>query len=135
MPRENISHLHMSLLLNADLNALTEVPAEIGNLSNLVTLHLGELNWNQKQTDSQHIMKIIVVVCFVMHGLCQEVTSNTCTCLCLINADGNQQPKPTWKDLFLGVLNSWKRFKFFDGIVDHGIPNYVKAITKLIKAQ
>lgn len=51
------------------------------------------------------------------------------------NADGNQQPKPTWKDLFLGVLNSWKRFKFFDGIVDHGIPNYVKAITKLIKAQ
>ena len=51
------------------------------------------------------------------------------------NADGNQQTKPTWKDLFLGVLNSWKRFKFFDGIVDHGIPNYVKAITKLIKAQ
>ena len=51
------------------------------------------------------------------------------------NADGNHQPKPTWKDLFLGVLNSWKRFKFFDGIVDHGIPNYVKAITKLIKAQ
>ena len=51
------------------------------------------------------------------------------------NADGNQQPKPTWKDLFLGVLNSWKRFKFFDGIVDHDIPNYVKAITKLIKAQ
>ena len=51
------------------------------------------------------------------------------------NADGNQQPKPTWKDLFLGVLNSWKRFKFFDGIVDHGIPNYVKAIKKLIRAQ
>lgn len=51
------------------------------------------------------------------------------------NADGNQQTKPTWKDLFLGILNSWKRFKFFDGIVDHGIPNYVKAITKLIKAQ
>ena len=51
------------------------------------------------------------------------------------NADGSQQAKPTWKDLFLGVLNSWKRFKFFDGIVDHGIPNYVKAITKLIKAQ
>ena len=51
------------------------------------------------------------------------------------NANGDQQPKPTWKDLFLGVLNSWKRFKFFDGIVDHGIPNYVKAIQKLIKAQ
>jgi len=51
------------------------------------------------------------------------------------NAVGDQQPKPTWKDLFLGVLNSWKRFKFFDGIVDHGIPNYVKAIQKLIKAQ
>lgn len=51
------------------------------------------------------------------------------------NALGDRQPKPTWKDLFLGVLNSWKRWKFFDGIVDHGIPNYVKAITKLIKAQ
>ncbi len=51
------------------------------------------------------------------------------------NAVGDQQPKPTWKDLLLGVLNSWKRFKFFDGIVDHGIPNYVKAIQKLIKAQ
>ena len=51
------------------------------------------------------------------------------------NALGDRQPKPTWKDLFLGVLNSWKRWKFFYGIVDHGIPNYVKAITKLIKAQ
>jgi len=51
------------------------------------------------------------------------------------DANGDQKPKPTWKDLFLGVFNSWKRFKFFDGIVDHGIPNYVKAIKKLIKAQ
>lgn len=46
---------------------------------------------------------------------------------------GNKQIKPTWKDLFYGILNSWKKFKFFDGIVDHGMPNYVKAITKLSK--
>lgn len=49
------------------------------------------------------------------------------------NADGIRQPKPTWKDLFKGVLNSWKRWKFFDGIVDHGMPNYVKALNKLKK--
>jgi len=51
------------------------------------------------------------------------------------NKDGNQQAKPTWGDLFYGILNSWKRFKFFDGIVDHGMPNYVKAITKASKEQ
>jgi triacylglycerol lipase len=45
--------------------------------------------------------------------------------------NGERAPKPTFKDLFYGVLNSWKRFKFFDGIVDHGIPNYVRAINKL----
>ena len=51
------------------------------------------------------------------------------------DADGKKQVKPTWKDLFKGILNSWKRWKFFDGIVDHGMPNYVKAITKLAKLQ
>ena len=34
-------------------------------------------------------LKIIVVVCFAMHSLCQEVTSNTSTSLCFINADHN----------------------------------------------
>ncbi len=48
--------------------------------------------------------------------------------------NGNRAAKPTWTDLIFGILNSWKRFKFFDGIVDHGIPNYVKAINKLKKA-
>ena len=51
------------------------------------------------------------------------------------NSEGVKQDKPTWKDLFKGVLNSWKRWKFFDGIVDHGMPNYVKAITKLAKVK
>jgi triacylglycerol lipase len=51
------------------------------------------------------------------------------------NADGVKQDKPTWKDLWTGMLNSWKRWKFFDGIVDHGMPNYVKAITKLSKVK
>lgn len=45
--------------------------------------------------------------------------------------NGEKQPKPTWGDLFYGILQAWKRFKFFDGIVDHGIPNYVRAINKL----
>ena len=45
--------------------------------------------------------------------------------------NGDKQPKPTWGDLFYGILQAWKRFKFFDGIVDHGIPNYVRAINKL----
>ncbi len=51
------------------------------------------------------------------------------------NRDGVKADKPSWKDLFLGIFNSWKRFKFFDGIVDHGMPNYVKAITKLAKVK
>tara|TARA_R110000851_G_scaffold15212_3_gene50475 strand:+ start:242 stop:997 length:756 start_codon:yes stop_codon:yes gene_type:complete len=51
------------------------------------------------------------------------------------NANGVKQDKPTWSDLFTGMLNSWKRWKFFDGIVDHGMPNYVKAITKLSKVK
>ena len=51
------------------------------------------------------------------------------------NSEGVKQNKPTWKDLFKGILNSWKRWKFFDGIVDHGMPNYVKAITKLAKVK
>ena len=46
---------------------------------------------------------------------------------------GNKALKPTWADTFYGIWNSWKRFKFFDGVVDHGMPNYVKAITKLKK--
>lgn len=51
------------------------------------------------------------------------------------NAEGARQPKPTWKDLFKGILNSWKRWKFFDGIVDHGMPNYVKAIESISKVK
>ena len=51
------------------------------------------------------------------------------------NAEGDKQDKPTYKDLFKGILNSWKRYKFFDGIVDHGMPNYVKAINKLSKVK
>jgi len=49
--------------------------------------------------------------------------------------NGNKQDKPSWSDMFYGILQSWKRFKFFDGIVDHGMPNYVKAITKLSKVK
>lgn len=45
--------------------------------------------------------------------------------------NGDLSSGPTWTDLLYGILNSWKRFKFFDGIVDHGIPNYVKAIGKI----
>ena len=48
---------------------------------------------------------------------------------------GNHAPKPTWSDFFYGITQSWKRFKFFDGVVDHGMPNYVKAINKLKKAK
>ena len=51
------------------------------------------------------------------------------------NSEGIHQAKPTWKDLFKGILNSWKRWKFFDGIVDHGMPNYVRALNKLKKAK
>jgi triacylglycerol lipase len=47
------------------------------------------------------------------------------------NKDGIRQDKPTWNDFFAGVLQSWKRWKFFDGVVDHGMPNYVKALNKL----
>lgn len=49
------------------------------------------------------------------------------------DSDGNKATGPSWKDAFKGILNSWKRFKFFDGIVDHGMPNYVRAIAKLNK--
>ena len=48
--------------------------------------------------------------------------------------NGDRQIKPTWADFFYGIGQSWKRFKFFDGVVDHGIPNYVVAIKKAIKA-
>tara|TARA_Y100001937_G_scaffold22460_1_gene32079 strand:+ start:466 stop:1224 length:759 start_codon:yes stop_codon:yes gene_type:complete len=48
---------------------------------------------------------------------------------------GNKSTGPTWSDFFYGIFNSWKRFKFFDGIVDHGMPNYVKALGKLKKAK
>ena len=49
--------------------------------------------------------------------------------------NGNKAPKPTWGDLFYGILNSWKRFKFFDGVVDHGMPHYVKALRRLAKVE
>ena len=49
--------------------------------------------------------------------------------------NGDLQSKPTWSDLFYGVMQSWKRFKFFDGIVDHGIPNYVKALGKIVRKE
>ena len=49
--------------------------------------------------------------------------------------NGDKALKPTWSDLFYGVINSWKRYKFFDGIVDHGMPNYVKAISRLAKKE
>lgn len=48
---------------------------------------------------------------------------------------GNKAVKPTWPDFFYGITQSWKRWKFFDGVVDHGMPNYVKAINKLKKAK
>lgn len=51
------------------------------------------------------------------------------------NRFGDKAPKSTWEDKFYGVLNSWKRWKFFDAVVDHGMPNYVKAITKLSKVK
>ena len=51
------------------------------------------------------------------------------------NRFGDKAVKPTWADMFYGIWNSWKRFKFFDGIVDHGMPHYVKAITRLKKAE
>ena len=46
---------------------------------------------------------------------------------------GVKAPGPTWTDFFAGIGQSWKRFKFFDGVVDHGMPNYVQAIKKLAK--
>jgi len=49
--------------------------------------------------------------------------------------NGQRAAGPSWADTFYGIINSWKRFKFFDGIVDHGMPNYVKAINKLKKAE
>lgn len=49
--------------------------------------------------------------------------------------NGDLQDKPTWSDLFYGVMQSWKRWKFFDGIVDHGIPNYVKALSKIVRKE
>ena len=51
------------------------------------------------------------------------------------NRFGDKAPKPTWADMFYGIWNSWKRFKFFDGVVDHGMPHYVKAIKNLAKVE
>lgn len=51
------------------------------------------------------------------------------------NRFGERGIKPTWADTFYGILNSWKRFKFFDGVVDHGMPHYVKAIKLLAKKE
>jgi len=51
------------------------------------------------------------------------------------NRNGDLEVKPTWTDLFMGMLNSWKRWKFFDGIVDHGMPNYVKALEKIVRKE
>ena len=42
---------------------------------------------------------------------------------------------PSFADKFYGVINSWKRFKFFDAIVDHGMPNYVAALENLAKSK
>ena len=49
------------------------------------------------------------------------------------NKDGLVTKGPTMEDFFLGVLNSWKRWKFFDGVVDHGIPHYVRSIKSRIE--
>ena len=49
------------------------------------------------------------------------------------NRDGEVTTGPTFKDFAYGILNSWKRFKFFDGVVDHGIPHYIAGIRKVIK--
>ena len=51
------------------------------------------------------------------------------------NRFGDKALKPTWADTFYGIVQSWKRFKFFDGVVDHGMPNYVKAIKRLAKKE
>lgn len=51
------------------------------------------------------------------------------------NRFGEKGVKPTWADMLYGILNSWKRFKFFDGVVDHGMPHYVKAIKRLAKKE
>jgi len=45
--------------------------------------------------------------------------------------NGDLAAGPSWTDFFAGIGQSWKRFKFFDGVVDHGMPNYVQAIKKL----
>ena len=42
---------------------------------------------------------------------------------------------PSLQDKLYGMINSWKRLKFFDAVVDHGMPNYVRAITKLSKVK
>jgi len=51
------------------------------------------------------------------------------------NRLGEKQDGPTWGDMLYGILQSWKRWKFFDGIVDHGMPRYVHAIKKLAKVK
>ena len=49
------------------------------------------------------------------------------------NRFGVKAPKPTWTDFFYGIIESWKKWTFFDGVVDHGMPNYIRAIKKLAK--
>ena len=49
------------------------------------------------------------------------------------DCDGNKASNPSWRDFFKGVAQSWKRWKFFDGVVDHGMPIYVQAIKNLAK--
>jgi triacylglycerol lipase len=51
------------------------------------------------------------------------------------DCDGNKADGPSWRDFFKGIGQSWKRWKFFDGVVDHGMPNYVQAIRKLAKTE
>jgi len=51
------------------------------------------------------------------------------------NRFGDKALKPTWTYFFYGIIQSWKRWTFFDGVVDHGMPNYVTAIKKLAKTE
>ena len=55
--------------------------------------------------------------------------------LCYVNSLNERQPRPLWKNLFLGVWRSWRQLKFFDGISDHSMPGYVKVVAALVKQE